>query len=884
MAVQDYELLLRVRADLQQALSGLDNLKTKLGSTSATADGLGKGGQGAAAGLNKMADASDRAGNNAKKLSTQAKTTEVDLKRLGQAIVAAFAIDQMVEFGKKAVEVNLRYQQAFFTLQAATGSAQKSGQELEYVRGVAEQLGLEYLSTAQAYSRLVAAAKNSEPLRASVHSIFEGVSQATTVLHLSADETQSVLLAVEQMMSKGRVQTQELVLQLGQRLPGAFELAAEALGTNTAQLTQWLEKGQIAADAFLPRFAEALQHAYGPASQEAAKGLNAEINRLRNAVTDLYVEAGKDSMGPFTETVRELTDTLKDPATAEGFNLFISGLAKIAEWSVTAMSEVSKFTKFVGEEIARRTGNFAIDDTAGIEAAIASATEKQSNLQKSLDSWKSIGSRDGIRQQMQDNAAEITRLQNLLAVGQRLRDQANKPAAGPDMLPTVTVRAPFQPGVGTRGAGASAGKDQNDKYLAAGDALIKQLQGLQGALDPAAAAWVKYNQEVEKATADAEQAKKAKGANVAAIDARKNDIIQLAAQQRDAALDQLSDKATTAWEKLKASLRTPAEVRIDKALEQIRQLNDLLNKVPISAGDYQAALRAIGQSTVAELPKYQGVDASVGGVNSELAKNFRAQQELEAAYTQQSADLKARLDGDDLARHQAYLAAKAQLDSDYADKSAVIEQSRHQLSITAMGDFFGQVAQLQHSQNNKVAAIGKAAAIAQAMINTYQSATAAYASLAGIPYVGPALGIAAAAAAIAAGLANVAQIRSQNTNFDVGGYTGPGGVKEPAGVVHRGEVVWSQRDIARAGGVGVVEAMRLGYRGYADGGFVGNPEPASPPADIPAGAGSTALTLHNHNYIDIDDLRERILSGPAAETHVVNHVMRNGNTIKQGIG
>jgi len=46
--------------------------------------------------------------------------------------------------------------------------------------------------------------------------------------------------------------------------------------------------------------------------------------------------------------------------------------------------------------------------------------------------------------------------------------------------------------------------------------------------------------------------------------------------------------------------------------------------------------------------------------------------------------------------------------------------------------------------------------------------------------------------------------------FADGGYTGPGRKHQPAGVVHRGEVVWSQRDVARAGGVAVVEAMRRG--------------------------------------------------------------------------
>ncbi|TGP28199.1 hypothetical protein EN875_032080 [Mesorhizobium sp. M2D.F.Ca.ET.232.01.1.1] len=56
--------------------------------------------------------------------------------------------------------------------------------------------------------------------------------------------------------------------------------------------------------------------------------------------------------------------------------------------------------------------------------------------------------------------------------------------------------------------------------------------------------------------------------------------------------------------------------------------------------------------------------------------------------------------------------------------------------------------------------------------------------------------------------------------FDRGGWTGPGAKDQPAGIVHADEIVWSQADIARAGGVGIVEGMRLGYGGYADGGVV----------------------------------------------------------------
>lgn len=104
---------------------------------------------------------------------------------------------------------------------------------------------------------------------------------------------------------------------------------------------------------------------------------------------------------------------------------------------------------------------------------------------------------------------------------------------------------------------------------------------------------------------------------------------------------------------------------------------------------------------------------------------------------------------------------------------------QHQQQIQAASDAFGNLATLQNSHNKKAAAIGKAAAIAQATINTYQAATGAYAAMASIPYVGPFLGAAAAAAAVIAGLANIAQIKSANYggyayggSFEVGGIGG----------------------------------------------------------------------------------------------------------------
>ncbi|MGR3969289.1 phage tail tape measure protein [Shewanella sp. 1180_01] len=75
-----------------------------------------------------------------------------------------------------------------------------------------------------------------------------------------------------------------------------------------------------------------------------------------------------------------------------------------------------------------------------------------------------------------------------------------------------------------------------------------------------------------------------------------------------------------------------------------------------------------------------------------------------------------------------------------------------------------------------------------------------------------------------------------DTGFSSGGFTGFGGKYEPAGIVHKGEVVWSQRDVAAAGGVATVEAMRKGNKGYANGGIVGGAAYNGVPASATAGA------------------------------------------------
>lgn len=114
-----------------------------------------------------------------------------------------------------------------------------------------------------------------------------------------------------------------------------------------------------------------------------------------------------------------------------------------------------------------------------------------------------------------------------------------------------------------------------------------------------------------------------------------------------------------------------------------------------------------------------------------------------------------------------------------------------------------------------------------------------------------------------------------------GGYTGAGGKYQPAGVVHKGEVVWSQRDVARAGGVAAVEAMRLGRRGYAEGGHVG-------PAIAPGGSsgGLKVEVINNGSPMSASASQQRLPDGSqlirVVLDAVADDVARGGRVAQAG--
>ena len=115
---------------------------------------------------------------------------------------------------------------------------------------------------------------------------------------------------------------------------------------------------------------------------------------------------------------------------------------------------------------------------------------------------------------------------------------------------------------------------------------------------------------------------------------------------------------------------------------------------------------------------------------------------------------------------QHYEEQQTRAHDDAVKKRYGISQVYHRLDLAASQAFFGQIGGMMQSENRKMFEIGKAGAIGETIIQTYRAAQGAYAALAPIPFIGPALGVAAAAAAVVTGMARVQAIRS--TSFGGG--------------------------------------------------------------------------------------------------------------------
>ncbi|HHO9988285.1 TPA: phage tail tape measure protein [Escherichia coli] len=290
----------------------------------------------------------------------------------------------------------------------------------------------------------------------------------------------------------------------------------------------------------------------------------------------------------------------------------------------------------------------------------------------------------------------------------------------------------------------------------------------------------------------------------------------------------------------------------DETLEYKRQLAALGDKVT-----YQERLNALAQQAdkfaQQQRAKRAAIDAKSRGLTDRQAEREATEQRLKEQYGDNPLAL-----NNVMSEQKKTWAAEDQLRGNWMaglksgwsewEESATDSMSQVKSAATQTFDGIAQnmAAMLTGSEQNwrsftrSVLSMMTEILLKQAMVGIVGS-------------IGSAIGGAVGGGASASG-GTAIQAAAAKFHFATGGFTGTGGKYEPAGIVHRGEFVFTKEATSR---IGVGNLYRL-MRGYATGGYVGTPGSM---ADSRSQASGT-FEQNNHVVINNDGTNGQI--GPAA--------------------
>ncbi|MEG8866930.1 phage tail length tape measure family protein, partial [Klebsiella pneumoniae] len=295
---------------------------------------------------------------------------------------------------------------------------------------------------------------------------------------------------------------------------------------------------------------------------------------------------------------------------------------------------------------------------------------------------------------------------------------------------------------------------------------------------------------------------------------RSDEILQAYKQQE--AL-QNSVKTLDDYRKMQEQVKTKDERTNDLLKSRLELLEKAKATGQLKPGEYEKTRADIYQNTDMQLPStVRDVVGNTTPTGGQLSGTFGGMQQQYSQLDQAQKDLDAWL----ARKEEAYKKAGAitaegearmqKTRADAANAAAVIEaqknaiitsttQSMMDSGLSILADGFGQ----QSGIYKAAFAASKAYAIAQSMV----AINAGIAQAASLPFPSNLMAMATVAMETANIVSNIKAVA--DTGFASGGYTGPGGKYQPAGIVHKGEYVFDQASTNRIG-VSQLEALRNG--------------------------------------------------------------------------
>lgn len=158
-------------------------------------------------------------------------------------------------------------------------------QEINWLRAEADRLGISFSVLGNQYGKFAIAANQAGFSQENVRKMFISVAEAGRVNKLSLDQLNGTFLAIEQIISKGKFTSEEVRRQLGDRLPGAFNILADAMGMTTAELDKMMSQGDLlATEGNLLAFTDQMSKRFGPQLSSSLDTLSTDIGRFENDV------------------------------------------------------------------------------------------------------------------------------------------------------------------------------------------------------------------------------------------------------------------------------------------------------------------------------------------------------------------------------------------------------------------------------------------------------------------------------------------------------------------------------------------------------------------------------------------------------------------------
>lgn len=223
---------------------------------------------------------------------------------------------------------------------AFNGDIAKVAQEMAFLNAEADRLGFTFETLANGYGKLSVGAQNAGFSIAETRQLFLSIIEASRVSGQSIEQTNGILRAFDQILSKGKIQAEELRGQLGDRMTGAFKLFADALGVTTAELDAMMKKGEVLADRdTLIKVAERLSEVYSGQLPQALASVGFAIDSFQRSIEKinlLLAEGLVDSIKEASASLAAFVNSSEGQATfrsiGEAAGALISILAQIPEY------------------------------------------------------------------------------------------------------------------------------------------------------------------------------------------------------------------------------------------------------------------------------------------------------------------------------------------------------------------------------------------------------------------------------------------------------------------------------------------------------------------------------------------------------------------------